>query len=187
MSLEQTASQTVGPYFCIGFDNNVITDIAVGAQGERIVIHGQVFDGAGAPVPDAVIETWQADANGRYPHPEDPQAAQAQPGFHGFMRALVNDQGEFTLTTIKPGRVPGPGGREQAPHLSVNVLMRGLLKQAPTRLYFSDETTANAEDPVLALLPAARRATVIATQRAPGAYRWELHMQGERETVFLFY
>ncbi|MBT2748858.1 MULTISPECIES: protocatechuate 3,4-dioxygenase subunit alpha [unclassified Lysobacter] len=184
MSFRQTASQTVGPYFIIGLGAGVRTDLSEGAQGQRVVVHGRVFDGEGAPVGDALIETWQACARGHYAHLDDPGASAAGAGFEGFARVPTDAEGGFRLITIKPGRVAGADGRPQAPHLLVNVLMRGLLKQAVTRLYFGDEAQANAEDEVLARVPAERRATLISRIQADGSHRWDIHMQGERETAF---
>lgn len=187
MSFRQTPSQTVGPFFLIGLGAGVRADLSGGVQGERIEIRGRVFDGQGQPVIDAVIETWQACANGHYPHPEDPGADLACAGFDGFARVITDEHGRFTLVTVKPGRVAAAGGGLQAPHLAVQVLMRGLLKQAATRLYFGDETGANREDAVLALVPAHRRASVISQVGADGAHHWDIHMQGERETAFFVF
>lgn len=186
MSLQQTSSQTVGPYFIIGLRTGVVTNLANGdASGAPVVLRGRVLDGADAPVSDAVIETWQADTDGRYKHPEDPHSPQAKPGFCGFARVPTDEDGRFELTTIKPGRVPGIGAQRQAPHLVVNVMMRGLLRHVSTRVYFSDEAEANAEDLVLGSVPEPRRATLVGVEEAPGIYRWDIHMQGELETVFL--
>ncbi|NKF23754.1 protocatechuate 3,4-dioxygenase subunit alpha [Solimonas marina] len=175
MSFQQTASQTVGPYFIIGFQNGVHTDNA-GDQAGAVTIHGRVFDGKGTPVTDGVLEFWQADANGHYADASDA----------GFLRVPLDADGNFTLRTVKPGRVAGPNGTLQAPHLVVNVFMRGLLKHAPTRVYFDDEA-ANGEDPILALVPVTRRATLIAKPSTDGSYVWDLHMQGADETVFFSY
>jgi protocatechuate 3,4-dioxygenase, alpha subunit len=186
MSLLQTPSQTVGPYFTIGFGNHVVNDISASAPGEAIELHLRVFDGVGEPVPDAVIETWQADPAGVYAHTDDPQASVAARGFHGFMRAFTEDDGSLVLKTVRPGRVAGPDGALQAPHLVVNVLMRGLLKQAPTRLYFADDASLG-EDPILALVPADRRQTLLARRGEDGHYHWDIRMQGAQETVFFDY
>src|SRR6185295_16089268 len=118
---------------------------------------GRLLDGNGAGVNDAVIEIWQANAEGKYAHPEDKQKKPLEKGWRGFGRVFTDAKGGFRFTTIKPGRVPGPGGAAQAPHLVVSVFMRGLLKHLATRIYFPDETAANAADPVLKLVPAARR------------------------------
>ncbi|ADO69141.1 protocatechuate 3,4-dioxygenase subunit alpha [Stigmatella aurantiaca] len=185
MSFQQSASQTVGPYFIIGLGAGVVTDLT-GPQvrGERITLHGQVLDGNGVPVNDAVIETWQADADGRFPetaHDAPP------PAFGGFARLPTDAEGRFTLVTVRPGRVADCSARMQAPHLSVNVFMRGMLKHAYTRLYLPDEAEANARDPVLALVPEARRPTLVATGSAADGFHWTLRMQGPQETVFFDY
>ncbi|MFL6621361.1 MAG: protocatechuate 3,4-dioxygenase subunit alpha [Sulfurifustaceae bacterium] len=177
-----TASQTVGPYFRIGLTPLVTTEIAgTDVPGERIVIQGRVIDGDGAPVDDALLEIWQADAAGKYP---TPGAAPAR-RFHGFGRVPTDNNGAFRFSTIKPGAVPGPGGRRQAPHLVVAVFMRGLLKHLLTRVYFPDEP-ANADDPILACVPAARRATLVARRPSgsSSALEWNVCLQGADETVF---
>jgi protocatechuate 3,4-dioxygenase alpha subunit len=146
-----------------------------------------VTDGDGAPIPDAVLEVWQADAHGRYAHAEDRQDKPKDAGFTGYGRIGTDKDGVFRFTTVKPGAVPGPGNSLQAPHILVALFMRGLLKHLYTRIYFSDEAAANATDPVLGLIDdPARRATLIA-QRADGTaeYRWDIAMQGNKETVFL--
>jgi protocatechuate 3,4-dioxygenase alpha subunit len=186
MSVRATASQTVGPFFHIGLTALNTTDPAgEDVEGERVTIQGQVLDGSGVPVGDAVIEIWQANAHGRYAHPEDPQEQPHTPGFRGFGRVATDDEGAFRFTTIKPGPVPGPHGAIQAPHLVVIIFMRGLLKHLLTRIYFPDEAL-NAEDPVLALVPAERRATLIARQdpAGEGILVWNIMLQGDEETVF---
>ena len=186
MSLLTTSSQTVGPYVKIGFEPFTVVELAPpNVSGERITLSGRVADGDGKPVNDAVIEIWQANALGKYAHPEDAQDKPVEAGFRGFGRCLTDAKGGYRLTTIKPGRVPGPGGAPQAPHIVVTVFMRGLLKHLITRVYFPDEA-ANAEDPVLKLVPADRRATLIA-RRSPSdkaALEWNVVLQGQDETVF---
>lgn len=187
MSFQSTPWQTVGPYYRIGLEPLYHTDIAPAqAKGERVQIAGTIHDGAGNPVSDAVLELWQADAAGIYAHAEDPRRDAHDPNFHGWGRAPTDEQGRFSFTTIKPGRVPGLKGTPQAPHLVALVFMRGLLKAAPTRIYFSDEAS-NAEDGILALVPAERRDTLIARQTAHGQYTWDVRMQGVGETVFFSY
>ena len=187
MSLLLTASQTTGPFVAISFERTVVDDVAPpSVAGERVVIRGHVLDGDGKPVDDAAIETWQANAHGKYAHPEDVREKLLEPEFKGFGRVLSDAQGTFILKTIKPGRVPGPGGTLQAPHLVVVVFMRGLLKHLVTRIYFPDEP-ANAEDPVLALVPAERRSTLIARKTGAGALEWNVVLQGDAETVFFDY
>jgi protocatechuate 3,4-dioxygenase alpha subunit len=184
MSFQATASQTVGPYFGIGLQPLYCSDIAApGVEGERVRVQGMVLDGDGAPIPDALIEVWQANAHGRYAHPEDRQDKPLTPGFVGFGRIPTDAHGRFAFTTIKPGPVPGPNGELQAPHLAICVLMRGLLKQVATRMYFSDEP-ANVGDPVLRLVPESRRGTLIARRLAAGSFEWNVRMQGADETVF---
>jgi protocatechuate 3,4-dioxygenase alpha subunit len=181
-----TAQQTVGPYFHIGL--KPITDLtSAGLSGEKITIVGRVLDGDGKPVNDALIEIWQANMHGRYANPEDRQEKPLQPGFRGFGRLATDGQGVFRFTSIKPGSVPSPGGSMQAPHLLVAVFMRGLLKHLVTRIYFPDEPS-NAADPVLNLVPAERRETLIARKQAGRAeLEWNVLLQGERETVFFDY
>ena len=184
MSLHPTASQTVGPFLRIGLAPMTITEIAApDVPGERFTLRGRVFDGDGAPVNDALIEVWQANAEGRYAHPDDTQEKPPTPQFLGFGRSPTDDEGAFHFTTIKPGPVPGPDGQPQAPHLVVVVFMRGLLRHLVTRLYFPDEP-ANETDPVLSLVPTDRRATLIARLAPDGALEWDIHLQGADETVF---
>jgi protocatechuate 3,4-dioxygenase alpha subunit len=187
-----TPSQTVGPFFKYGltpnrqyawtdaFTSNLVTP---DATGERIRVEGTVYDGDGAPVPDCMLEVWQADAQGRF---ADPQDARALPNtsFRGFGRCGTDGEGRYVFDTIKPGAVPDPDGKAQAPHLLLAVFARGMLRHLYTRIYFSDEK-GNAADPVLAQVPADRRATLIA-QRQPGSavYTLDLRLQGGAETVF---
>lgn len=186
MSLQATTSQTVGPYLHIGLTWLIVENLApAGVAGERISIEGRVIDGDGKPVNDALVEIWQANANGKYAHPQDRQAKPLEKGFRGFGRSATDDKGVFRFQTIKPGRVPGPEGKLQAPHIAVNVFMRGQLKQLVTRIYFPGDP-ANAEDPVLALVPAERRDTLIAKRGAGkrSALEWSVVLQGRDETVF---
>jgi protocatechuate 3,4-dioxygenase alpha subunit len=184
MSLHATTSQTIGPYLRIGLEWMVIEDLAPqGVAGERVRIEGRVIDGDGKPVNDAAVEIWQANSQGKYASPEDTQDKPVDPRFRGYGRSLTDDAGAFRFRTIKPGRVPGPGGKLQAPHLSVTIFMRGLLKQLVTRMYFPDDA-ANADDPVLALVPAERRATLIAKKKGDGLLEWNVILQGRNETVF---
>jgi protocatechuate 3,4-dioxygenase alpha subunit len=186
MNGRTTPSQTVGPYFSIGFAWLERTDLTQGvAGGARIMIRGHVLDGDGQPVPDAVLEIWQADADGRYAHPEDAPELMAKDKFFGFGRVPVNDMGEFHFTTIKPGRVRGGNGALQAPHVVVSVFMRGLLRRLVTRIYFPGEPT-NDVDPVLACVPSERRRTLIAQTDTTDEKTivWDVHLQGHDETVF---
>jgi len=184
--LPTTPSQTVGPFLHIGLDWLVTDNLAgPGVSGERIVVEGRIVDAGGEPVGDALVEIWQANAHGRYAHPDDAQDKPLESGFTGFGRVATDDDGRFRFTSIKPGRVPAPNGGQQAPHLNVTIFMRGMLKQLLTRMYFPEEAT-NADDPVLSSVPAARRETLIASpvgDRA-GALRWKVILQGAGETVF---
>jgi protocatechuate 3,4-dioxygenase alpha subunit len=187
MSLVLTPSQTTGPFIAISFEHSQVVDVApAGVSGERCVIRGCVIDGDGKGIDDAVVETWQANAHGKYAHPEDLREKLLEAQFKGFGRVLTNGQGCFQLSTIKPGRVPGPGDTLQAPHLVVLVFMRGLLKHLVTRVYFPDEP-ANATDPILALIPAERRSTLVARKLSDGVLEWNVVLQGKDETVFFDY
>ncbi|HEX7881363.1 MAG TPA: protocatechuate 3,4-dioxygenase subunit alpha [Afipia sp.] len=188
-----TPSQTVGPYFKYGltpgndyawndaFGNDLVTP---DVSGERIRVVGQVFDGDGKVIPDCMLEIWQADAQGRF---SDPQDTRAMPNaaFRGFGRCGTDAKGGFEFRTIKPGPVPGPAGKPQAPHILLAVFARGMTQQTITRIYFGEEP-ANDADPILALVPADRRATLIATREQGDVvtYRFDVHLQGEWETVF---
>jgi protocatechuate 3,4-dioxygenase, alpha subunit len=181
-----TPSQTVGPFFHIGMSSDGNRELVEpGARG-AIRIEGVVTDGEGQPVNDALIEIWQADEGGRY---ADPQDARTEPpledGFVGFGRCETDDSGRYGFVTVKPGRVPGPNGSVQAPHIEVSIFARGLLKRLATRIYFPGEEQANREDPVLALIEDPdRRSTLLATEE-DGVYRFDIHLQGDRETAFL--
>ena len=183
LRLGTTPSATVGPYLAIGLTwPDQIWAAAEGTDG-GVWIRGRVFDGAGDVVPDAMVETWQADPDGGFPSPEDPRGASSYPGFRGFARAQTIT-GEFGVFTLKPGRVPDGEGGLQAPHLDVSVFARGLLDRVVTRIYFADEAEANAEDVVLRSLPDdAARQTLIAALTEDG-YTLDIRLQGERETVF---
>ncbi|MBZ5665317.1 MAG: protocatechuate 3,4-dioxygenase subunit alpha [Acidobacteriia bacterium] len=186
MSLQATTSQTVGPYFKIGLQwLNRDNMVGEGVSGERVSIQGRVIDGDGAPIPDAVVEIWQANAHGKYAHPEDTQDKPLEPGFKGYGRVPTTAQGVFRFATIKPGPVPGPKGKEQAPHLVLSVFMRGVLRRLVTRMYFPNDPR-NANDPILNLVEPARRSTLIAKKAAggPGALEWNVVLQGPDETVF---
>lgn len=184
-----TPSQTVGPFFHIGLDRPDWADLTVGnPQGERIVIAGRVIDGDGAPVPDACLELWQANAAGRYAHPDDTRTdTPLDPNFRGFGRVSTDADGNFRFTTIRPGPVPGRGNSLQAPHIAVALFARGLLKQLYTRVYFAGEPL-NETDPVLSTIAdPTRRQTLIATRSGdmePATWRLDIVMQGDNETVF---
>ena len=186
MSLPVTTSQTVGPFFRIGLDRLNCADIAApNAPGEHVVIEGEVLDGDGVPVPDAVIEIWQANSFGKYENPDDHQNKPTQEGFRGYGRVATSDDGTFCFRTIKPGPVPGPDRTTQAAHLVVSVFMRGLLKRLVTRMYFPGDLE-QAHDPVLALVEPERRRTLIAIEdpKDQGSLHWDIILQGPQETVF---
>ena len=185
MTLPATPSQTVGPFFHIGLDWLRRTELfGPDAPGRRISVAGQVLDGDGRPVEDAVLEVWQADAEGRYAHPEDPRGA-GLPAAQGFGRIPTDASGRYRFDTVLPGQVPGPEGRPQAPHVVVSISMRGLLRHLVTRIYFPGQP-ANLADPVLALVDPERRATLVAERTGdPAVLRWDVVLQGDRETVFL--
>ncbi|SDF98028.1 protocatechuate 3,4-dioxygenase alpha subunit [Bradyrhizobium brasilense] len=188
-----TPSQTVGPYFKYGltpngeyewndaFTSNLLTP---DVSGERIRVEGKVYDGDGAVIPDCMLEIWQADAQGRF---SDPQDARALPNssFKGFGRCGTDKNGAYAFDTIKPGVVPDADGKPQAPHILLAVFARGMLLHLYTRIYFDDEA-GNAGDSTLALVPADRRATLIARRKAGAGntYTFDVHLQGDNETVF---
>ena len=189
-----TPSQTVGPFFKYGltpdgqydwndaFTANLVT---ADASGERIRVEGRVFDGDGQPVPDAMLEIWQADAQGRFSDPQDKRAL-PNSSFRGFGRCGTDGNGGYLFDTIKPGPVPDADGKAQAPHILLAIFARGMLLHNFTRIYFEGEA-ANAGDPVLALVPADRRGTLMAVRQAGSgnaAYRLDIRLQGEDETVF---
>jgi protocatechuate 3,4-dioxygenase, alpha subunit len=191
-----TPSQTVGPFFayCLtpaeyAFREVFSNDLNVpGLVGEKVRIEGRVLDGDGVGIPDAMVEIWQADANGSYAHGIDQSGSNI--AFKGFGRCGSAQDGSYSFSTIKPGRVAAPDGTLQAPHLGVNIFARGVLKQFVTRIYFADEST-NDTDPILALVPAERRATLLAKpEKRDGliVYVLDLRLQeganGEGETVF---
>jgi protocatechuate 3,4-dioxygenase, alpha subunit len=178
---EPTPFQTVGPFFHLTLP--FAGGGTVAGAGARIVIEGTLRDGSGVPAPDALIETWQADAAGRYNHVEDARRGDCDPAFDGFARVATDAGGRFALETVKPGPVPGPGGRSQAPHLLVTILARGLLTRLVTRLYFADEPSNDA-DPILERVPVPRRATLMAARVGQGRYLFDIVLQGEGETVF---
>jgi protocatechuate 3,4-dioxygenase, alpha subunit len=184
-----TPSQTVGPFFHLALDRPEWADLtADNPEGDRIVIEGRVTDGDGAAVADACLELWQANAAGRYAHPDDARTDKPlDPHFRGFGRVSTNGEGNFLFKTIRPGPLPGRGNALQAPHIAVAVFARGLLKPLYTRIYFAGDPL-NETDPVLQSIDdSARRRTLIATCRdARGTPVWHLDivMQGDNETVF---
>lgn len=196
--LRETASQTAGPYVHIGlapgaagfktFDVELGQTLAPdGVAGPRIHIQGTVYDGLGAPVKDVLIEVWQADANGIYPHPEDPRAPDCAPDFRGWGRVISDfETGLFAFDTIKPGPTPGRNGRLQAPHLSLWLVSRGINIGLNTRMYFPEDSALHSADPVLSAIDQrARVATLIATAISPDHYHFDIRLQGAAETVFI--
>lgn len=185
---KETPSQTVGPFYAIGLTrtpmNNLVNE---STQGERIRIEGQVFDGDGVVIPDVMVEIWQANAYGRYNHPDDIQEKPLDSSFTGWGRSGTDTNCFYSFETIKPGPVPGSGASVQAPHINVVVFARGMLVHAFTRIYFDDEA-ANAGDPVLlSIKNKARRKTLIATRGerdGKTVYRFDIRLQGGDETVF---
>ena len=184
-----TASQTVGPFYAVGLHRPELADLTRGgtAKGETIVIEGQVRDGDCAPVPDAMLEIWQANAAGRYAHPEDRQDKPQDPAFIGFGRVFTDKDGRYRFTTIRPGAVPGRGNALQAPHILMSVFARGLLNRLVTRIYFADLAQANEADLILSRIEdAAARQSLLAKPAggAVPAYRFDVVLQGEGETAF---
>lgn len=203
--LQQTPSQTLGPFFHQGlvrtrqffhdagpglderplFGNVLAPE---GAPGERVRLTGVVYDGLKRPVTDALIEIWQADAEGRYHHPLDARSADGAVDHpFGFGRAATDPRGAFSFETVKPGRVPGLGGAVQAAHLNVIVGARGMTRHAFTRIYFEGDADLE-HDPVLSLVPSARRHTLVARARGArspvASFEHDIHLQGRDETVF---
>ena len=195
--LNETPSQTAGPYVHIGCTPNLSGiamynghDLGVAmktgkVQGQNITINGAVFDGTGTPLSDALIEIWQADANGLFNTPAETRGT-PDPNFSGFGRAPSDmDTGDFTFDTIKPGAVPYPDGRMQAPHVTFWIVARGINLGLHTRMYFADEVEANAQDPILTRLEHQNRIpTLLAQSAGPDSYRFDIHLQGDKETVF---
>lgn len=194
--LKESPSQTAGPYVHIGlapgaagfqiFERELGWDIAgPNAAGERIRVEGVVLDGTGAPVKDVMLEVWQADAAGIYPHPEDPRAAQCAEGFRGWGRVITDfDTGVWGFDTIKPGSVTGRNARPMAPHITLWIVARGINIGLNTRMYFEDED--NSADPVMNLIEQVhRRETLLARKVSPGLYRFDIRLQGDGETVFM--
>jgi protocatechuate 3,4-dioxygenase alpha subunit len=188
-----TPSQTVGPYFAMRLPwpegPHVVPPDTPGA----ITIFGRIYDGVGNVIPDGMVETWQADPDGRFAHPDDPRGPvpNGYHGFRGFGRCETAPDGSFTIVTLRPGPFPAlgkrggeAGGEIEAPHLNVSVFARGMLDRCVTRMYFPDEKKANAADPVLSTVPPERRSTLIARSAGDGKLRWDIHLQGDLETVF---
>lgn len=197
-TLKETPSQTAGPYVHIGLTPNFaeikgIYAVDPGAdmltpdtKGERIVVSGRIVDGSGAPVTDALVECWQADAEGSFAAPMAPNS-NSVPAFTGWGRQPTNGEGIFSFETIKPGPVAGPDGKLMAPHVALWIVARGINIGLQTRLYFADEADANAADFVLKKIPDPRRRATLIARKEPGAvprYVLDIHLQGDNETVF---
>jgi protocatechuate 3,4-dioxygenase, alpha subunit len=188
----RTPSQTVGPFLHIGLTgqygfrevfHSTLAD--AGMPGKHIRIEGRLYDGAGKIMPDAMVEIWQADGEGRYAHPADGRPL-ASNSFRGFGRCATDKEGGYAFTTVQPGSVPGPSGSTQAPHVNVGVFARGMLKRLFTRIYFAGDP-ANPADPILALVPPERRDTLMAKAdpTSPNVWRFDIRVQGGNdETVF---
>ncbi|WP_330231069.1 protocatechuate 3,4-dioxygenase subunit alpha [Nocardia sp. NBC_00508] len=175
-----TPSQTVGPYLHIGLHWDDGPYVVPSGTPGAFWIRGEVYDGAGDRIPDALVETWQADSNGRFDHPDDPRGR--VPGWRGFGRSDTR-LGEYAIHTVLPGAVPGADRRPQAPHIDVSVFARGLLHRTVTRIYFPEHADAHATDPVFKSIPAHRRSSLVAAT-SPDGYRFDIHLQGDHETVF---
>jgi len=185
---KQTPSQTVGPFYAIALTRKPMNILATeAAQGQRIRVEGRVFDGDGQPIPDVMVEIWQANAYGRYNHPEDKQEKPLDQSFTGWGRSGTDKNCFYSFETIKPGSVPGANDSVQAPHVNVTIFARGMLSHAYTRMYFADEP-ANETDPVLnSIKNKARRQTLIADRAdkdGKTVYHFDIRLQGENETVF---
>ena len=186
MTLPQTPSQTIGPFFAVALCWPDGPDVVPEGTPGAVWLGGRVTDGAGEPVPDALVETWQADPAGRFAHPDDPRGTRSlSGGFRGFGRCPTDAEGRWAVRTVKPGPLPTADGGLEAPHVNVSVFARGLLKRLVTRVYFPDEAEANAADPVLASIPdPAARARLVAVADGD-RLRFDIRLQGEQETPFL--
>ncbi len=185
---KETPSQTVGPFYSIGMTRQPMNLMAsASTQGERICIEGQVLDGDGVPIPDVMVEIWQANGYGRYNHPDDKQEKPLDKSFTGWGRSGTDAKCFYRFETIKPGPVPGNDGAVQAPHINVVIFARGMLVHAFTRIYFADEP-ANGDDAVLnSVKNKARRKTLLAQRGERDGkivYRFDIRLQGGGETVF---
>ncbi|MGF7233947.1 MAG: protocatechuate 3,4-dioxygenase subunit alpha [Frankia sp.] len=179
-----TPSQTVGPYLSLVLPWADGANLVTGNTTNAVTITGRLTDGAGAPVPDGLIEVWQADPRGRFDHPDDPRGPASYPGFRGFGRCPTDLDGVFTFRTLKPGALPDGAGGIEAPHLDVSVFARGLLNRVVTRLYFPDERAANTADPLLRTLTPEHRSRLTALTSPDGSLRFDIRLQGENETPF---
>jgi protocatechuate 3,4-dioxygenase, alpha subunit len=181
-----TPSQTVGPYFSMRLPWAEGPYVVPEGTPGAVTIYGRLLDGAGDPIPDGLIETWQADPAGRFAHPADPRGPvpDGDLAFRGFGRCPTGHDGSWKIVTLKPGPLPTGDGQTEAPHLTVSVFARGALDRSVTRIYFPDETTANDADPALQAVPPGRRWTLIAAPAGDHLLRFDIRLQGDNETVF---
>jgi protocatechuate 3,4-dioxygenase, alpha subunit len=185
VALAPTPSQTIGPFLHIELPFAGEEELVAAGDPGAVRLRGTVYDGNGDPVDDALIEIWQANAAGRYAHPEDDRdQIPLEEGFSGFGRCATDAEGRYGFVTVKPGSVPGPGGRPQAPHIDVSVFARGLLKRLVTRIYFPDEAEANDADPVLSSIEDPDRRETLVAAAEDGGVRFDIRLQGEDETTF---
>lgn len=178
-----TPSQTVGPFLHLVLSWPDGPEVVAAGTAGSVVITGRLLDGAGDPVTDGLVETWQADTDGHFDHPDDPRGPAAG-AFRGFGRCATDEQGSYRIRTVKPGALPAEDGHFEAPHLNVSVFARGLLNRLVTRIYFPDESAANAADPVLASLEPHERDRLVARAEPDGTLRFDVHLQGPDETPF---
>lgn len=179
-----TPWQTVGPYFhyALPYDNG--SQVVGSSRPDAFTLHGHVYDAAGDPIPDSLVEIWQADESGRFADEPGIFEAPAAEAFRGFGRSDTDADGHYAFTTVKPAGVPTEDGAEQAPHIAMSVFARGMLRRVVTRVYFDDEASANASDPLLTSVEPSRAATLVAVSE-DGGYRFDVRLQGADETVFL--
>ena len=183
MTLPETPSQTIGPFFAVGLIWPDGPEVVPKGTPGAIRVGGRVLDGADEPVPDALVETWQADPAGRFAHPDDPRGSAGR--FHGFGRCPTDAEGRWAIRTVKPGPLPAPDGGTEAPHLDVSVFARGLLNRLVTRIYFPDEDDANAADPVLASIADPQAGARLVASPDGDGLRFDIRLQGAQETPFL--
>jgi protocatechuate 3,4-dioxygenase alpha subunit len=179
-----TPWQTVGPYFHYALPYAGGPLVAGASREGAFTLHGHVYDAEGAPIPDALVEIWQADESGRFVDRPGIFEAPAPDGFRGFGRCDTDAEGRYAFTTVKPAGVPTEDGAEQAPHIAMSVFARGMLRRVVTRVYFDDQASANASDPLLSSVEASRSGTLVAVSE-DGGYRFDVRLQGDDETLFL--
>ncbi|HEV8225159.1 MAG TPA: protocatechuate 3,4-dioxygenase subunit alpha [Rubrobacteraceae bacterium] len=185
MALPPTPSQTIGPFYHFALPFPGAERLVDPGDPDAVRIAGTVYDGAGEPVTDAMVEIWQANRSGRYAHPEDDRDdLPLEEGFTGFGRCPTDGDGRYEFVTVKPGVVPGPGGRPQAPHIDVLIFARGLLRQLVTRIYFPDEEAANASDPLLSSIEDPAAHSTLVARQVDGAFEFDIHLAGDNQTTF---